>query len=134
MKKGKKKKKVKKKKKLLTLALKSFWLIYKSSNFSKYSGVDVITILVVPKEQSFNITLNVIVRQMPLNVRQATACSSFKNLLSNSQTLPQCYFHLLRKRCRCAWEFYNTFLNDGHMFSGNLGAFDALSHLMLSLQ
>ena len=38
--------------KLLTLALKSFWLIYKSSNFSKYFGVDVITILIVPKEQS----------------------------------------------------------------------------------
>jgi hypothetical protein len=28
--------------KMLTLALKSFWLIYKSSNFSKYFGVDVI--------------------------------------------------------------------------------------------
>jgi hypothetical protein len=36
--------------KLLTLALKSFWLIYESSNFSKYFGVEVI-----PKEQSFNI-------------------------------------------------------------------------------
>jgi hypothetical protein len=32
--------KVKKSEKLLTLALKSFWLIYKSSNFSKYFGVD----------------------------------------------------------------------------------------------
>ena len=35
------------------------------------------------------ITLNVIVRQIPLNV-----CPSFKNLSSNSQILQQCYFHL----------------------------------------
>jgi hypothetical protein len=47
--------KVKKSEKLLTL--KSFWLIYKSSNFSKYFGDDVITILIVPKEQSFNIDI-----------------------------------------------------------------------------
>ena len=46
--------------KLLTLALKSFWLIYKSSNFSKYFGVDVITILIVPKEQSFNIDIDIV--------------------------------------------------------------------------
>jgi hypothetical protein len=45
--------------KLLTLALKSFWLIYKSSNFSKYFGVDAITILIVPKEQSFNIDIEI---------------------------------------------------------------------------
>ena len=49
-----------KSKKLLTLALKSFWLIYKSSNFSKYFGVDVITILIVPKEQSFNIDIDIV--------------------------------------------------------------------------
>jgi hypothetical protein len=52
--------KVKKSEKLLTLALKSFWLIYKSSNFSKYFGVDVITILIVPKEQSFNIDIDIV--------------------------------------------------------------------------
>ena len=40
-----------------------------------------------------------IVRQMPLNVREVTVCPWLKNL-SNSQTLRQCYFHLLRKRCR----------------------------------
>ena len=34
-------------------------------------------------------TLNVIVRQMPLNVRYTTVCPPFKNLLSNSQTLRQ---------------------------------------------
>jgi hypothetical protein len=45
--------------KFLTLALKSFWLIYKSSNFSKYFGVDAITILIVPKEQSFNIDIEI---------------------------------------------------------------------------
>jgi hypothetical protein len=50
--------KVKKSEKLLTL--KSFWLIYKSSNFSKYFGVDVITILIVPKEQSFNIDIDIV--------------------------------------------------------------------------
>ena len=44
-------------------------------------------------------------------------------------------FHLLRKRCRSVWEFDNTFLKmDTSLFSGHLGAFDALSHLMLSLQ
>ena len=46
------------------------------------------------------ITLNAIVRQAPLNVRKTTMCPSFKNLLSNSQTLRQGYFHLLSKRCR----------------------------------
>ena len=46
--------------KLLTLALKSFWLIYKSSNFSKYFGVDAITMLIVPKEQSFNIDIDIV--------------------------------------------------------------------------
>jgi hypothetical protein len=46
--------------KLLTLALKFFWLIYKSSNFSKYFGVDTITILIVPKEQSFNIDIDIV--------------------------------------------------------------------------
>jgi hypothetical protein len=45
--------------KFLTLALKSFLLIYKSSNFSKYFGVDAITILIVPKEQSFNIDIDI---------------------------------------------------------------------------
>ena len=60
------------------------------------------------------ITLNVIVRQMPLNVCSITVCPSFKKSLSNSQTLRQCYFHLLRKRCRSVWEFDNKFLNDGH--------------------
>jgi hypothetical protein len=35
-------------------------LIYKSANFSKYFGVDVITILVVPKEQSFNIDIDIV--------------------------------------------------------------------------
>jgi hypothetical protein len=39
------------------------------------------------------------------------------NLLSNSQTLRQCYFHLLRKRCQVAWEFDNKFLNDGHPYN-----------------
>jgi len=34
-------------------------------------------------------TLNVIVRQMPLNVHYTTVCPPFKNLLSNSQTLRQ---------------------------------------------
>jgi hypothetical protein len=56
-------------KKLLTLALKSFWLIYKSSNFSKYFGVDVIIILIVPKEQSFNIDIDI--------VAVTQKCSSF---------------------------------------------------------
>ena len=42
------------------------------------------------------ITLNVIVRQMPLIVRQATLCPSFKNLLSNSRALQQCYVQSLR--------------------------------------
>jgi hypothetical protein len=36
--------------KIADLALKSFRLIYKSSNFYKYFGVDVITIIIVPKE------------------------------------------------------------------------------------
>jgi len=44
------------------------------------------------------ITLNVIVSQIPLNVRKTTVCPSIKNVLSNSQILRQCYFHLLRKR------------------------------------
>jgi hypothetical protein len=35
------------------------------------------------------ITLNVIVRQIPLRVRKTTVCPSFKNLLSNSKTLRQ---------------------------------------------
>jgi len=35
------------------------------------------------------ITLNVIVRQMPLNVCLTTVCASFKKLLSNSRTLRQ---------------------------------------------
>jgi hypothetical protein len=39
------------------------------------------------------ITLHVIVRQMPLNVCEATVCPLFKNLLSNSPAL-QRYFHL----------------------------------------
>jgi hypothetical protein len=60
------------------------------------------------------ITLNVIVHQMPLNVRKTTVCPSFKNLLSNSQTLRQCYFYMLWKRCRSVWEFDNNYLNDGH--------------------
>ena len=34
-------------------------------------------------------------------------------MLSNSQTLCQCYFHLLRKGYRSVWEF-DKFLNDGH--------------------
>ena len=38
---------------------------------------------------SVRITLNVIVRQMLLNVRQTTVCPSFKNLLANFQTLRQ---------------------------------------------
>ena len=46
------------------------------------------------------ITLYVIERQMPLNVRYTTVCLSFKNLLSNSKALRLCYFHLLWKRCR----------------------------------
>ena len=46
--------------------------------------------------------------------RWTTVCPSFKNLLSNSQTLRQCYFHLLWKRFRSVWEFDNKFLNDGH--------------------
>ena len=36
-----------------------------------------------------------LVRQMPLNVRWTTVCPSSNNLLSNSQTFRQCYFHLL---------------------------------------
>jgi len=39
---------------------------------------------------------------------------SFKNLLSSSQALRQCYFHLLLKRCRSVWEFDNKILSDGH--------------------
>jgi hypothetical protein len=35
------------------------------------------------------ITLNVIVRQMPLNFRSTTLCPLFKNLLANSQKLRQ---------------------------------------------
>ena len=30
-------------------------------------------------------------------------CQTFKNLLSNSQTLQQCYFHLLLKRFPTLW-------------------------------
>ena len=36
------------------------------------------------------------------------------NLLSSSQALRQCYFHLLLKRCRSVWEFDNKILSDGH--------------------
>ena len=42
------------------------------------------------------ITLNVILRQISLNVRYTTVCSSIKNLWSNSQIRRQCYFRLLR--------------------------------------
>ena len=59
-------------------------------------------------------TLNVIVRQMPPNVRPTTVRPSFKKSLSNSQTLRQRYFHLLRKRCRSVWEPDNKSPNDGH--------------------
>ena len=34
--------------------------------------------------------------------------------LLHSQTLRQCFFHLLRKRCQSVWEFDNKFMNDGH--------------------
>jgi hypothetical protein len=53
--------------------------------------------------------------EVPLNVRKTTVCPSFKNLLSNSQTLRQCYFYMLWKRCRSVWEFDNNYLNDGHI-------------------
>ena len=43
-------------------------------------------------------TPNVTVRQRPPNVRKTTVCPLFKILLSNSQTLRQCYFHLLLSR------------------------------------
>ena len=46
--------------KIADISPKSFWLIYKSSNFSKYFGVDVITMLIVPKEQSFNIDIDIV--------------------------------------------------------------------------
>jgi hypothetical protein len=52
-------------------------------------------------------------------------CPSFKNLLSNSQALRQCYCHMLRKQCLTLSKC---------LISGHLGAFDALLHLMLSLQ
>ena len=34
--------------------------------------------------------------------------SIVQNLLSNSQTLPQCYFHLLQKRCPSIWVLTNA--------------------------
>jgi hypothetical protein len=43
------------------------------------------------------ITLNVIVGQIPLNVRKTTVCPSIKNLLSNCQTLRQRFLLALRK-------------------------------------
>ena len=58
-------------------------------------------------------------------------CPSFKNLLSNSQTLPQVFApggnHIVE-----VFESLKTM--DTSLFSGHLAAFDALSHLMLSLQ
>ena len=49
------------------------------SNFVPLEGKILLIALVIAK-----ITLNVIVRQMPLNVRYTKVCPSFKNL-SNSQ-------------------------------------------------
>ena len=52
------------------------------SHFVPLEGKFLLMALVIVR-----ITLNVIVRQMPLNVRYTTVCPSFINLLSNSQTL-----------------------------------------------
>ena len=57
-------------------------------------------------------------------------CPSFKNLWPNSQTLRQCYFYLLRKRCHRVW-VWQVFERWTHQFIGHLWAFDTLSHLML---
>jgi hypothetical protein len=52
------------------------------SHFVPLEGKFLLIALVIVR-----ITLNVIVRQMPLNIRYTKVCPSFKNLLSNSQTL-----------------------------------------------
>ena len=60
------------------------------SNFVPLEGKFLLIGLVIAR-----IILNVILRQMSLNVRQTTMCPLFKNL-SNTQTRRQCYFRLLR--------------------------------------
>jgi hypothetical protein len=52
------------------------------SHFVPLEGKFLLMALVIVR-----ITLNVIVCQMPLNVRYTTMCPSFINLLSNSQIL-----------------------------------------------
>ena len=52
------------------------------SHFVPLEGKFLLMALVIVR-----ITLNVIVCQMPLNVRETTVCPLFKILLSNSQTL-----------------------------------------------
>jgi len=53
------------------------------------------------------ITLNVSVSNVPKCLLN-NGVSIVQNLLSNSQTLPQCYSHLLRKRCRSVWVLTNA--------------------------
>jgi hypothetical protein len=76
------------------------------------------------------ITLNVIVRQMPLN-NGVSIVQKLVVKLSNTSLFPP-----VAKNVVEVFESLTTsiLMMDTPLFSGHLGAFDALSHLILSLQ
>jgi hypothetical protein len=56
-------------------------------------------------------------------------CSSFKNMLSNSQTLRPRFRNRLKYHCRSVWQ-HRFWTMDTPLFSGHLGAFDTFNVIL----